>query len=167
LPLSSCAASCQGAGTALRRCDAPTRPDQRAILVNDVPEPPETTRYGGSCVPTRNGPDHSDGRSQGVAAPRSGQGRSRPCGRSRPSDDPDGKGAKVARTRRSSLEEYPQRSRGTSARWRFRPPPEQFTYTLLIIPRGRESSRVFRCSASPKSAGEFLKDMKQRFRPES
>ena len=152
---------------ALRRCDAPTRPDQRAILANDVPEPPGTTRYGGSCVPTRNGPDHPDGRSQGVAAPRSSQGHSRPCGRSRPSDDSDGKGAKVARTRRSSLEEYPHRSRGTSGRWRFRPPPGQFTCTLLIIPRSRESSRPSRCSASPTSGGEFLKDMKQQVRPES
>src|ERR1700690_1041464 len=67
----------------------------------------------------------------------------------------------------AALKPLPRRRRGTSARWRFRSPPEQFTRTFLIIPRGRESSRPLPCRALRTSAGEFLKDVKQQFRPES
>jgi len=138
LSLSSCTASGKSAGTALRRCAAPNRSDKRPVLANDVSEPSETIRYGGSGLTTCHGSDHVDGRSEALASPPPGQDHGRPSGRSQPSDDADGKGTKVAGTRRSSLEEYPHGSRGTSVRWRLRPPPEQFTRTLLNIPRGRD-----------------------------
>jgi hypothetical protein len=142
LSLSSRTASGKSAGPALRRCVAPARTDKRAILANDVSEPSETTRYGGRGLAPCDGSDYLDGRSQALATPRSAQNQGRPCGPSRPSRDPHSKGAKVARPRHSRLEEYPRRSRGTSARWRFRSPPEQFTRTLLIIPRGREMPTI-------------------------
>lgn len=136
LSLSSRTAGGQRASAALRRRASPHRPDQWAILAFGVAEPSGTTWYGGSGLATCDGSDDLDGRSQAVATARSGQSHGRPCGWSRPSDGPDGKRAKVAGTRRSGLEEYPRRSRGPSGRWQFRSPAEQFTRTLLIIPRG-------------------------------
>jgi hypothetical protein len=142
LSLSSRAAGGQRTGAALRRRASPHRPDQRAILAFGFAEPFEATGYVGSGHATCDGSDYFDGRSQALATPRSGQGHGRPGGRSRPSHELDGKGAKVARPRRSSLEEDSRLSRGTSGRWRFKSPPEQFARTLLIIPRGREMPTI-------------------------
>ena len=145
LSLSSRAAGGQRTGAALRRRASPHRADQRAILAFGVAEPSEATGYVGSGHATCDGSDYFDGRSQALATPRFAQDHDRPIGRSRPSDELDGKGAKAAGTRRSNLEEDPHRSRGTSGRRRFTSPPEQFTRTVLrarsakVIQDGRDT----------------------------
>ena len=145
LSLSSRAAGGQRAGAALRRRASPHRPDQRAILDFGVTEPSETAGYVGSGHATCDGSDYFDSRSQAPATPRPAQDHRRPGGRPRPPDELDGKGAKVAGTRRSSLEEDPRRRRSASGRWPYRSPPEQFTRSLLrarpakVIRDGRDT----------------------------
>src|SRR4051812_21275578 len=77
LPMPSRAAGGPGAGTAFRRRAAAARPDQWAVFVADVAEPPDTAEHGVGCLPARHGPYHAHGRVEAVGAswPRRGHGR--------------------------------------------------------------------------------------------
>src|SRR5260370_34788249 len=108
MSLPSRAASSEGALTTLRRCVAPNRPDQRAVLPHDVAEPTETTRYGGGGGATGDGSDPPDGRSQAVAGPGPRQDRDGPGRPAASSHDPAANWAKIACPLRSSLEACPR-----------------------------------------------------------
>ena len=75
---------------------------------------PEPAGMAAVAFATGNGSDHVDGRSQAVAAPRSGENQGGRGGSPQPPTAADAKGAKIARPRLSRLEEKP-RSGGETA----------------------------------------------------
>lgn len=131
LPVSSRTASRKSAGAALRRCAAPLRSDQRAILSPRLSQPPEAAWHDGGGYTPRDGSDHVDGGSQAVAAPRAGPHHAGPGRSPRPSHDAHGKGAKGAGPRGSHLEKDPRCSRGASPRWRRGAASQKSTRALV------------------------------------